>query len=110
MKINCHKKPLARKHDFPGNIRELKNLVERCVFMSSGNTIEKEDVEKHMDIPVSKNEASNLGKTLDQIEKEAILEAMNMYNGNVSRVARVLGLSRGALYRRFEKHKIPYEH
>lgn len=99
-----------KKHDFPGNIRELKNLVERCVFMSSGNTIEKEDVEKHMDIPVSKNEASNLGKTLDQIEKEAILEAMNMYNGNVSRVARVLGLSRGALYRRFEKHKIPYEH
>jgi two-component system NtrC family response regulator len=96
--------------DFPGNIRELKNLVERCVLMSSGSIIEKHDIEKNLDTYFASENTSNRGKTLDQIEKEAILEAMNLYNGNVSRVARVLGLSRGALYRRFEKHKIPYEH
>ena len=97
---------------FPGNIRELKNLMERCVLMKTGQVIEREDLEVYLEKPQShtKSNAKAGLATLDEIEKEAILKAMEVYKGNVSRVARTLGLSRGALYRRFEKHEIPYEH
>ena len=47
--------------------------------------------------------------TLDNIEKHSILEAMETYNGNLTKVAHGLGLSRGALYRRLDKYGIEYE-
>lgn len=97
---------------FPGNIRELKNLMERTVLMKTGQVIEKKDIELYIEnTPATTKSGSKVGlATLDEIEKEAIIKAMEVYEGNVSRVARALGLSRGALYRRFEKHQIPYEH
>lgn len=98
-----------KRQNFAGNIRELKNLIERCVLMGTKNRIEQVDIEKYMDKAKSSFSADGL-KTLDQLEKEAITKAMEVYSGNISRVARALGLSRGALYRRFEKHDIPYEH
>lgn len=101
-----------KMQSFPGNIRELKNLMERCVLMKSGSIIEKTDLERYLDSEsgIIKVEAKAGLSTLNEIEKEAIIKAMDIYKGNVSRVARTLGLSRGALYRRFEKHQIPYEH
>lgn len=101
-----------KTQSFSGNIRELKNLMERVVLMSSENTIEKEDIVKYIDtsLTTSTLETKDGLHTLDEIEKDAIIKTMNIYNGNVSRIARALGLSRGALYRRFEKHNIPYEH
>ncbi len=95
--------------NFSGNIRELKNLMERCVLMRNKSELEQADIEKYLDKLEPLSSAGGL-KTLNQIEKEAIIKAMEVYSGNVSRVARSLGLSRGALYRRFEKHDIPYEH
>ncbi len=101
-----------KKQLFPGNIRELKNLMERTVLMVNKIQIDESDLQKYVDEkPAGLNVTDKDGlSTLDEIEKDAITKAMNVYNGNVSRVARALGLSRGALYRRFEKHKIPYEH
>lgn len=101
-----------KMQSFPGNIRELKNLMERCVLMKSGSIIEKTDLERYLDSEygIIKVEAKTALSTLNEIEKDAIVKAMDIYKGNVSRVARTLGLSRGALYRRFEKHQIPYEH
>ncbi len=101
-----------KKYPFPGNIRELKNLIERSVLMTSKNEISEDDIQKFLDRSPSINGAkSSAGlATLDEIEKEAIVKAMEIYKGNVSRVARTLGLSRGAMYRRFDKYNIPYEH
>lgn len=109
--VNLTKESLSflKRQNFPGNIRELKNLMERCVLMSTKTQIEQADIERYMDKTESSISAEGL-KTLDQLEKEAITKAMKVYGGNISRVARALGLSRGALYRRFEKHDIPYEH
>jgi len=101
-----------KKQSFPGNIRELKNLMERCVLMKTGQVVEQEDLEIYLENSqghTKTNVKAGLA-TLDEIEKEAIIKAMEVYKGNVSRVAHTLGLSRGALYRRFEKHQIPYEH
>ena len=97
---------------FPGNIRELKNLMQRSVLMANGIEIGRDDLERYTEnvsaMPTS-NKTVGLA-TLDVMEKNTIIKTMELYKGNVTRVARALGLSRGALYRRFEKHQIPYEH
>jgi len=101
-----------KKQPFPGNIRELKNLMERCALMSNELVIGEDDLARYTEnISVTANSEKKPGlATLDQVEKDTILKTMELYKGNVSRVARALGLSRGALYRRLDKHQIPYEH
>lgn len=94
---------------YSGNIRELKNLVERTILMSGKSILDASDFEKqyqhHQDTSVAKT--TNLkGMTLDEIEKQTILHAWEQYKGNVSQVATALGISRAALYRRLEKYNI----
>jgi two-component system NtrC family response regulator len=95
-----------------GNIRQLKNLVERTVLVSPHNTLEINDFKANY-APITKKEApTNLPKvgsmTLEEMEKEMILRAMDFHKSNVARAARALGLTRAALYRRLEKFGIPY--
>ena len=96
-----------KNQPFYGNIRELKNLVERTILMSGKEKITAEDFE----IPsaVKKTQAQTQAGTLDDIERQTIIEAINSYHGNMSKVAKSLGLSRGALYRKIGKYDIDYE-
>ncbi|MBA7572799.1 Regulatory protein AtoC [subsurface metagenome] len=95
---------------FPGNVREIKNLIERTWLISGKIEPEIPDFEKALEyIPIQ----SSTGKlppvgsmTLDEIEKEMILKAIDKFNNNMSKVAKSLGISRGTLYRRFEKYGI----
>jgi len=97
-----------KEHPFYGNIRELKNLVERAILMSGKEEIDPGDF--NMPAPVQKTQTQMLQiGTLDDIERHTILEAINSYHGNLLKVAQALGLSRGALYRRLDKHGIDYE-
>ncbi len=93
---------------FYGNIRELKNLVERTILMSGKEEIDASDFEMPSRTKASSNQLLQIG-TLDDIERHTILEAIKTYRGNISKVADVLGLSRGALYRRMDKYHIEYE-
>lgn len=99
-----------KSYPFQGNIRELKNLVERTILMSGKKDICVSD----FNLPASakKTQQGQLLQigTLDDIERHTIIEAMETYNGNLSKVAQTLGLSRGALYRRLDKYSIDYEH
>ena len=94
---------------FHGNIRELKNLIERTILMSGKNEICSDDFEITAHVKKAQGQLLQLG-TLDDIERHSIIEAMSTYNGNLSKVAQALGLSRGALYRRLDKYDIDYEH
>ena len=95
---------------FPGNIRELKNLVERTILMSGKEEISATDFKlMPATAPKMQSQLLKLG-TLDDIERHSILEAMETYHNNLTKVAQVLGLSRGALYRRLDKYGIEYEH
>ncbi|HET8855397.1 MAG TPA: sigma-54 dependent transcriptional regulator [Salinimicrobium sp.] len=95
-----------------GNIRELKNLVERTVLVTPHDQLDVDDFTIQMQAP-----GSNIMKampavgsiTLDQMEKSMIVKAMEHHKKNISKVSRSLGISRGALYRRLEKFNIPYE-
>lgn len=106
---------------FPGNIRELKNLVERASLLSKDKEVlGKEDFiqagadpnPKHPDtIAISgdgttSQDAPAMVGTLDDIERQAILQTYQKFEGNISLMAEALGISRGALYRRMEKHGI----
>ncbi len=97
----------------PGNIRELKNLVERTVLVSEKDHLRIDDFLKQIqDIP-NKQGLETLppigSMTLEQIESKMIKKALKLYQNNISHAAKSLGLSRGALYRRLDKYNIPHE-
>ena len=93
---------------FTGNIRELKNLVERTLLVSGKQRIEAADFEAQYGKPVTLAEkaasGSFVGMTLEEIERATIEQALSQYKGNLSQVASALGISRAALYRRLEKY------
>ena len=95
---------------YPGNIRELKNLVERTILVSGKQTLEASDFDAQYlryDEPAKALGTSSLaGMTLDEIERQTIMQAVEHYKGNLSQVAVALGISRAALYRRLEKFNI----
>lgn len=102
-----------RNFDFPGNIRQLKNLVERTVLISPNEELTAEDFINNLSPMTSPSpDTSDLPQvgsiTLDEMEKEMIVKAMAHHNNRITKVAKSLGLTRSALYRRLEKYDIPY--
>lgn len=97
----------------PGNIRELKNLIERAVLLSESDNLEIKDFEQHLEEQRLANTPLNLPAvgtlSIDEMELSMIRNAMNFHQNNISRVAKALGLSRSTLYRKLEKYNIPYE-
>lgn len=89
---------------FPGNIRELKNLVERTILVSGKNRIQADDLRSQTTLPETSSATHHIvhGMTLDDLEAQTIRNAIEQHNGNLSKAARTLGISRTALYRRIE--------
>jgi two-component system, NtrC family, response regulator len=102
-----------RELPLPGNIRELKNLVERTVLVSGKEVLEVEDFQAQAQKGPKKQEKGGLPAvgtmTLDEVEETMIRKTMAFHHNNISKVAKSLGLSRGALYRRLDKFNIPYD-
>lgn len=94
---------------FPGNIRQLRNLVKRLVIMTETGRITPDDV--RLAIPdmgderpsVSNHDNSTRSETLNEIERKAISGAIERCGGNLSQAASMLGITRQSLYRRMEK-------
>ncbi|MCF0054284.1 sigma-54 dependent transcriptional regulator [Dyadobacter sp. CY356] len=96
-----------------GNIRQLKNIVERTVLLAGDDILEAENFKQNMnsDSPsTSKNSLPEVGTiTLEEMEYQMITRAMEFHQHKISKVARALGITRFALYRRLEKYGISYE-
>lgn len=100
--------PLAiqklQNYHFPGNIRELQHAVERVVIMAENNTIQADDF-FFLTPKIESNEPNLVNSSnLDDVEKSVIEKIINKYNGNISKAAKELGLTRASLYRRLEKY------
>ncbi|WP_375435182.1 sigma-54-dependent transcriptional regulator [uncultured Hymenobacter sp.] len=114
LKVNTRAQHWLQEQPLPGNIRELKNLVERAVLVSGKDELGPEDFQAQFQRasarPSESGELPEPGTmTLDELEAHMIRRTLEHYSGNISRVAKALGLSRGALYRRLEKYAIPFD-
>jgi len=92
---------LLMQYSWPGNVRELEHTLERAVLMCRGNEIQRADLGLDMLRPQSQSLEE---LSLESVEAILIRKALQRFHGNVSQAAEILGLSRGALYRRMEKY------
>ena len=93
-----------QKYRWPGNVRELQHAIERAVIMSESSTLSPEDFFFLAQMGEPNEQQVDNTLALDEVEKNTILKAINKHNGNISKAARELGLTRASLYRRLEKH------
>ena len=93
-------------YNYPGNVRELQYTIERAVIMADEEVLQPKDlIFSPIEMPsVSENEPAEL--KLSAIEKNTILKVIEKHNGNITKAAKELGLTRTALYRRLSKYDI----
>lgn len=91
-----------QKYHWPGNIRELKHAIERAVIMSDSDSLRSSEFLFSEASTPTGFPLDNL--RLDELEKWAIAECLKKNQGNVTRAAQELGITRGALYRRIEQY------
>jgi DNA-binding NtrC family response regulator len=91
---------------WPGNIRQLKQTLERTLLLAGKNQLAQADfvAAGQADDGMAAQRLGVDGMTLEQVERHMIEQALHQHTGNISRVAKALGLSRTALYRRLERH------
>jgi len=87
-------------HLWPGNVRQLRNVIERAVVLSKSDTLNLEDLPEEFSHVRKCFAVPNSQRTLKEVELLAIKDAMDRFGGNKSKVAKTLGISRKALYKR----------
>ncbi|MEO7121305.1 MAG: sigma-54 dependent transcriptional regulator [Ginsengibacter sp.] len=95
-----------KQYLFPGNVRELQYTMERAIIMSDGEQLTAADL---IFSPIESSlpaDSEPVELNLGTLEKNAILKVIEKHNGNISRAAKELGLTRTALYRRLSKYDI----
>jgi DNA-binding NtrC family response regulator len=103
--------PYFVRYRWPGNVRELENVVERITVLARGNDITIEDLppflrQEKTDVEALEIDLPRQGISLEAIEKELILRALQICDWNQTRAARYLDISRKTLIYRIEKHGI----
>lgn len=95
---------------YPGNIRELKNLVERTLLVCGKDCLTAADFQSqyHPTTGAWESPVTLKGLTLEELEKQTILQALEAHGNNLTQAALSLGISRAALYRRLEKYGISW--
>ncbi len=94
------------KYHFPGNVRELQYSMERAIIMLEGNSIKDSDIIFSPIEKASKTAPEIKNMNLGVVEKNTILKVIEKHNGNISKAARELGITRTALYRRLSKYDL----
>lgn len=88
------------KYTWPGNVRELQHMIERAVILGDGSLLKPENFLFHNPL---KNKKEEDVLNLEILERQAVEKAMRLSEGNISRAAEYLGITRFALYRKLEK-------
>ncbi len=96
-------------HRYPGNVRELENIIERAVSFANSSEILPPDLPSYLtqdEAPRPRTSSQRLKETLEATERAAIQNALNENNGNISRAAASLGIYRQHLQRKIKQYKI----
>ncbi len=91
-------------YDWPGNIRELRNVVERAMVVAHSPQIQVGDISFPFSPPPPATPSG--GKSLEEVEKEQILKILNQTNGNIAQAAEILKISRLTIYNKIEKYHL----
>ncbi|MDZ7777962.1 MAG: helix-turn-helix domain-containing protein [Bacteroidales bacterium] len=88
------------EYDFPGNVRELENMIERAIVIGNGKEI------KLKDLPLEKNKKGTAIESLNDNEKKHIQQILEKYGWNISRAAKALRVDRATLYNKIKKYDL----
>ncbi len=91
---------LLLDYPWPGNVRQIENVIERAVILRKAGLIQPRDLPEE----IASRAATPSGKSLEETERDYILQLLRECNGNQSRVARILGINRRTLYRKLRKY------
>ncbi len=99
---------ILEMHDYPGNVRELQNIIERAVALAETSTIQVQDLPPEI-IPLNmdstlENVGIKVGDTLEEAEKKLILASLDYCDNNKRKTATMLGLSERNLYNKLKKY------
>jgi two-component system response regulator HydG len=105
LRITNHTMQSLKQYTWPGNIRELQHAVEKAVILSESNILQSKNL-----IPEYMTRSSAAGepvtRTIEDAEKQVILQAIKNCNGNLSNAAKMLQIGRQTLYNKIKKYKI----
>ena len=99
---------ILERYDYPGNVRELENIIERGMVLASGNTIEIRHLPHHLrhgEAPPTREKSADW-ETLAEHEVEYIRQVLEEADGNKSLAASILGIDRSSLWRKMKKYRL----
>jgi DNA-binding NtrC family response regulator len=98
------------EYNWPGNIRELRNVIEEAIVVSNGKVIEPDNLNMsyYKNNDAGKTQIINDEIPLHELEKKTIINALIKTKGNQTRAARILGISRKIIMTKIEKHGISH--
>lgn len=96
---------LLGQYDFPGNVRELANTIERAVIVSTGKQIKVDDLPQSIRVAVSVRQKRDQPPALAEVEAEYVKQVLEGAKGNKTEAARILGISRKNLYEKLARIK-----
>jgi DNA-binding NtrC family response regulator len=97
---------LLQSYDYPGNARELANIIERAVIVASGKRLEEHDLPPSLSAAVSARRQKEKPPSLAELEASYIAEVLARTNGNKTECARILGISRKNLYEKIARYDL----
>lgn len=86
------------EYDYPGNVRELENMIERAIVIGNGREI------RLMDLPLEQDIVTTSNDSLHELEKKYVLQTLNKFSWNISRTAKALKVDRVTLYNKIRKY------
>jgi DNA-binding NtrC family response regulator len=94
---------LLESFDYPGNVRELENMIERAIVVGNGKVIRQKD------LPMGREMISSSIESLEELEKKHVSKILEKYSWNISRSAKALNVDRATLYNKIRKYNLKQE-
>jgi DNA-binding NtrC family response regulator len=102
--ISKEAQPILSSYPWPGNIRELKAVIKKCALLTASDMIQPDDLPAHMKAKYF--ESPQKAKTLEDMEKEHIINVLAETEGNQTKASEILGINRKTLYKKIQRYKI----
>ena len=104
VEISKEAQSVLSSYPWPGNIRELKAVIGKCALLTDSGVIQPDDLPAH--IKARHYESPHKSKTLEDMEKEYIINVLAETEGNQTKASEILGINRKTLYKKIHRYKI----